>query len=117
MDLCGDKQQCKAAMLKAKVPTVPGSPDLVKDADIIGISLMSISLHRAVQVTLRLKKDFSIPILWGGIHPTMFPEESLMGDAVISTCAPPFSRACLHSFVCILPSSKSPVSFVAGAVS
>ena len=51
--------------------------DLVKDADIIGISLMSISLHRAVQVTLRLKKDFSIPILWGGIHPTMFPEESL----------------------------------------
>jgi len=33
MDLCGDKQQCKAAMLKAKVPTVPGSPDLVKDAD------------------------------------------------------------------------------------
>ena len=33
MDLCGDKQQCKAAMLKAKVPIVPGSPDLVKDAD------------------------------------------------------------------------------------
>ena len=33
MDLCGDKQQCKAAMLKAKVPTVPGSPDIVKDAD------------------------------------------------------------------------------------
>jgi len=33
MDLCGDKQQCKAAMLKAKVPTVPGSPDVVKDAD------------------------------------------------------------------------------------
>ena len=33
MELCGDKQQCKAAMLKAKVPTVPGSPDLVKDAD------------------------------------------------------------------------------------
>jgi len=33
MDLCGDKQQCKAAMIKAKVPTVPGSPDVVKDAD------------------------------------------------------------------------------------
>ena len=33
MNLCGDKQQCKAAMIKAKVPTVPGSPDLVKDAD------------------------------------------------------------------------------------
>jgi len=31
MDLCGDKMKCKAAMLKAKVPTIPGSPDLVKD--------------------------------------------------------------------------------------
>jgi acetyl-CoA/propionyl-CoA carboxylase len=33
MDLCGDKMRCKDTMLKAKVPTVPGSPDLVKDAD------------------------------------------------------------------------------------
>jgi len=33
MDLCGDKMRCKAIMLKAKVPIVPGSPDLVKDAD------------------------------------------------------------------------------------
>lgn len=33
MDLCGDKMRCKAAMLKAQVPTVPGSPDLVNDVD------------------------------------------------------------------------------------
>jgi len=33
MNLCGDKMRCKEAMLKAKVPTVPGSPDLTKDAD------------------------------------------------------------------------------------
>jgi len=33
MNLCGDKMRCKAAMLKAKVPTGPGSPGLVKDAD------------------------------------------------------------------------------------
>ena len=33
MDLCGDKMRCKEVMLKAKVPIVPGSPDLVKDAD------------------------------------------------------------------------------------
>ncbi len=33
MTLCGDKMKCKEAMLKAKVPTVPGSPDLVKDTD------------------------------------------------------------------------------------
>ena len=33
MQLCGDKMKCKDAMVKAKVPTVPGSPDLVKDSD------------------------------------------------------------------------------------
>ena len=33
MSLCGDKMKCKAIMEKAGVPTVPGSPDLVKDAD------------------------------------------------------------------------------------
>ena len=33
MNLCGDKMRCKAAMLEADVPTVPGSPDLVKDVD------------------------------------------------------------------------------------
>ena len=33
MNLCGDKMRCKAAMLKAGVPTVPGSPDLVADVD------------------------------------------------------------------------------------
>ena len=33
MNLCGDKMRCKAAMLKADVPTVPGSPGLVADAD------------------------------------------------------------------------------------
>jgi acetyl-CoA/propionyl-CoA carboxylase len=33
MNLCGDKMRCKEAMLKAKVPTVPGSPGLVNNAD------------------------------------------------------------------------------------
>lgn len=33
MDLCGDKMRCKSAMLKAQIPTIPGSPDLVKDVE------------------------------------------------------------------------------------
>ena len=32
MALCGDKMRCKEVVTKANVPTVPGSPDLVKDA-------------------------------------------------------------------------------------
>jgi len=41
----------------------------------IGISLMSIEYDRASQLTHVLKARFpTIPILWGGIHPTIAPE-------------------------------------------
>ncbi|MGI0040500.1 MAG: biotin carboxylase N-terminal domain-containing protein, partial [Nitrosopumilaceae archaeon] len=31
--LCGDKMLCKSAMMKAKVPTVPGSPGIVEEVE------------------------------------------------------------------------------------
>ena len=44
----------------------------------IGISLMSIEYDRAMQLTHVLKTYYpSIPILWGGIHPTIAPETCL----------------------------------------
>jgi len=44
----------------------------------IGISLMSVEYRRAVQLTQLLKSHFpSIPILWGGIHPTIAPDTCL----------------------------------------
>jgi acetyl-CoA/propionyl-CoA carboxylase len=52
MDLCGDKMKCKAAMLKAKVPTVPGSPDLVKD----------------VQESLDIANEINYPVLLKSVY-------------------------------------------------
>ncbi len=52
MDLCGDKMKCKAAMLKAKVPTVPGSPDLVKD----------------VQEALNIANEIKYPVLLKSVY-------------------------------------------------
>jgi anaerobic magnesium-protoporphyrin IX monomethyl ester cyclase len=41
----------------------------------IGVSLMSVEYDRAVRLTHVLKSRYpSIPILWGGIHPTIAPE-------------------------------------------
>jgi anaerobic magnesium-protoporphyrin IX monomethyl ester cyclase len=45
-------------------------------ADLIGVSVMTNYFDRAVQITENLKK-LGTPIIWGGIHPTVKPEESL----------------------------------------
>ena len=52
MDLCGDKMQCKATMLKAKVPTVPGSPGLVKD----------------VEEALKIANDIEYPVMLKSVY-------------------------------------------------
>ncbi len=52
MNLCGDKMRCKAAMLKAKVPTVPGSPDLVND----------------VEEALNIANDIGYPVLLKSVY-------------------------------------------------
>jgi acetyl-CoA/propionyl-CoA carboxylase len=54
MDLCGDKMRCKAAMLKAKVPTVPGSPDLVKD------------VNEALDIANKIKYPVLLKSVYGG---------------------------------------------------
>lgn len=45
--------------------------------DIIGVSLMSNHYLRAVKITKDLKRYYSQPVVWGGIHPTIKPEECL----------------------------------------
>ncbi|MFH1386561.1 MAG: radical SAM protein [bacterium] len=51
--------------------------ELVKDAELIGISLMTNHFDNVVQLTKRLKVAINAPIIWGGIHPTIRPEECL----------------------------------------
>ncbi len=50
---------------------------LVSDADIIGISFMTQYFDRALQLTGKLKENTTTPIIWGGIHPTLCPEEAI----------------------------------------
>ena len=58
--------------------------DQLKDADLIGLSVMSNFWDNSVQITERIKKDLDVPILWGGTHPTIRPEECLdLGGADI----------------------------------
>lgn len=49
-----------------------------RNADLIGMSLMTNTFYRARALTETLRKaGVKAPVLWGGVHPTVAPEESL----------------------------------------
>ncbi|GAB4540053.1 MAG: hypothetical protein Fur0020_09060 [Thermodesulfovibrionia bacterium] len=45
--------------------------------DLIGIGLMSIEFYPAKNLTRLLKAEFDIPIIWGGVHAIINPEDCL----------------------------------------
>ena len=51
--------------------------ELAQNADLIGISVMSNYVENAVEITRRLHKTSRGLVIWGGIHPTIRPEECL----------------------------------------
>ncbi|MCI5157329.1 MAG: radical SAM protein [Candidatus Electrothrix sp. AUS1_2] len=51
--------------------------ELCQDADLIGVSFMSHYLDRAKQLCQALKANTTVPVIVGGIHPTVQPEECL----------------------------------------
>lgn len=55
-----------------------------RDRDLIGMGLMTNTFHRATFLTERLREaGVKAPIIWGGTHPTVAPDESLeVADAV-----------------------------------
>ncbi|MBI5238703.1 MAG: B12-binding domain-containing radical SAM protein [Deltaproteobacteria bacterium] len=56
---------------------------LCMDSDLIGITLMTNFFDGAVEITNKLKSVTRAFVVWGGVHPTIRPEESLKyADAV-----------------------------------
>jgi radical SAM superfamily enzyme YgiQ (UPF0313 family) len=50
---------------------------LCEGSGLIGITLMTNFFDGAVQITKRLKKSIDVPVIWGGVHPTIRPFECL----------------------------------------
>ncbi|ODS35781.1 MAG: B12-binding domain-containing radical SAM protein [Candidatus Altiarchaeales archaeon WOR_SM1_86-2] len=69
-DLIDGVQRYKDHVLNELIP-------LCKESDLIGITLMTNFFDGAIQITRKLKSTSNIPIIWGGVHPTVRPEESL----------------------------------------
>jgi len=52
-----------------------GVVDLCEDSDLVGISLMSNYYDRSLELTRAIKARLDVPVIWGGVHPTLMPEE------------------------------------------
>jgi anaerobic magnesium-protoporphyrin IX monomethyl ester cyclase len=51
--------------------------ELAVESDLVGISLTTNYFYNAAQITQHLRRSTSAKIVWGGIHPTVRPEECL----------------------------------------
>ncbi|OQX17840.1 MAG: B12-binding domain-containing radical SAM protein [Desulfobulbaceae bacterium A2] len=50
---------------------------LCRESDLIGISLMTNFFFNAVEITSGLRRFLQVPIIWGGVHATIRPDECL----------------------------------------
>ena len=67
--------------------------EICNTSDLVGISMMTCHFDNAVHITNFLRKRLHLPIIWGGIHPTLRPGECLeyadmvcIGEGEISLC-------------------------------
>ena len=60
-----------------KDSTLDETVNLLKDCDLIGLTVMSNFWDNSVQITKRLKIDTDALVIWGGTHPTIRPEECI----------------------------------------
>ncbi|CAK8716546.1 Cobalamin-binding protein [Candidatus Electrothrix laxa] len=57
--------------------------ELCRDSQLIGVSLMTNFFDNAVEITKGLRKSLEVPLLWGGVHPTIRPEECLQHADIV----------------------------------
>ena len=76
--LCGDHRspQPGEAMHYAR-DTVDRVVELARGAALVGVSFLTTSFDRAVQVTTAIKERLDVPVIWGGFEATARPERSL----------------------------------------
>ncbi len=55
--------------------------------DVIGFSVTSFSLHYALKIASLIRNTYpDIPLVYGGVHPTLLPEETLQNPLVDAVC-------------------------------
>jgi len=48
-----------------------------KDSFLVGISVLTLTVEAAYRISKAIKEIKNIPIVWGGVHPTLLPEQTV----------------------------------------
>lgn len=52
------------------------------DTDCVGISAMTVHVKHGLRISEYIKRKKDIPVVWGGIHPTLFPKQTCADPSV-----------------------------------
>jgi len=57
--------------------------DLCRESHVVGLSVMTHHCTAARSLTQYIKANLSIPVMWGGVHPTVVPRECLQWADIV----------------------------------
>ena len=53
-----------------------------KDALLVGVTALTSQVNGGLEISDFIKKQFDVPIVWGGVHPTLFPELTYRDNSI-----------------------------------
>lgn len=56
---------------------IPKCIEQARDSFLVGFSVMTNNVEMAYNSSKAIRKQFNVPIVWGGVHPTLLPEQTL----------------------------------------
>ena len=55
----------------------------LRDAMVVGLSVMTAQVSNAIEISRYIReRNPSLPIIWGGVHPTLYPEQTARSEYV-----------------------------------
>lgn len=78
-DFAGDGEYAHTAKDENRYPpqVIEKMVELVKDSDLVGISLMTHYFDSSKQITRAIKQAHGTKVIWGGFHPSVRPDECI----------------------------------------
>ena len=78
-DFAGDGESQHVRMSEERYPphVIEQLLEILSDSDLVGITLMTHYFDSAKQLTRAVKDHLGLPVIWGGFHPSVRPDECI----------------------------------------